>query len=155
MPPKKKQKKLLILIILSQLCLRSLTRIVQVNLFQRPRIPRPKIIPSRTPRLLKSHARQILVSLAKKSQCWSGRSPKIEECMNWKKNWSKLLSLSTEFEADFIHFSICAESYQYQQFFFKPVPDFFYWGLYCGIPELFILTLSTFSECQWCQTLKF
>ena len=100
----RKNKKLLILIRLSQLCLRSLTRIAQVNPFQRPRIPRPKIIPSRTRRLLKSHARQILVSLAKKSQCWSGRSPKIEECMNWKKNWSKLFSLSTEFEADFIHF---------------------------------------------------
>ena len=61
MPPKKKQtkkkKKLLILIRLRQLCLSSLTRIAQVNPFQRPRIPRPKIIPSRTRRLLKSLCR--------------------------------------------------------------------------------------------------
>ena len=103
----RENKKLLILIRLSQLCLRSLTRIAQVNPFQRPRIPRPKIIPSQTRRLLKSHARQILVSLAKKSQCWSGRSPKIEECMNWKNKWSKLLSLPTEFEADHTFFYLC------------------------------------------------
>ena len=42
---------------------------------QDSRIPRPKIIPSRTRRLLKSHARQILVSLAKK-----------KSVLKWKKS---------------------------------------------------------------------
>ena len=81
MPPKKKKQKLLILIRLSQLCLRSLTRIAQVNPFQRPRIPRPKIIPSRTRRLLKSHAGQILVSLAKKKSVlkWKSKDRRMYE----------------------------------------------------------------------------
>ena len=55
---------------------------------------------------------------------WSGLGKK-KSVLKWKKSKDrrmyelkkktevKLLSLSTEFEADFIHFSICAESYQY------------------------------------------
>ena len=81
----RKNQKLLILIRLCQRCLRSLTRIAQVDPFQRPRIPRPKIIPSRTRRLLKSHARQILVSLAKKKSVLKWKESKDRRMYKLKK----------------------------------------------------------------------
>ena len=95
-PRKKQQQKLLILIRLSQLCLRSLTRIAQMNLFQRPRIPRPKIIPSWTRRLLKSHAQQILVSRA------------LKKVRIFQPNWMTLYSwLEYDSEHKFMYCKLC------------------------------------------------